>query len=69
MAGHGRVARIFEDDKGTVKMTNREKYRFDDFTLSNYHRMLELALARGFQFIGYVDEFIQDRKNILCHHL
>lgn len=51
-----------------MKMTNREKYRFDDFTLSNYRRMLELALTQGFQFIGYTDDFVLDRKDVLWRH-
>lgn len=34
-------------------MTNREKYRFDDFTLSNYDRLLEIALKNGYSFSDY----------------
>lgn len=34
-------------------MTNREKYRFDDFTLSNYDRLLGIALKNGYKFSDY----------------
>lgn len=34
-------------------MTNREKYKFDDFTLSNYSRLLDLALEQSFVFSDY----------------
>lgn len=34
-------------------MTNREKYRFDDFTLSNYERLLNIALKNGYAFSNY----------------
>ena len=34
-------------------MTNRDKYRFDDFTLSNYDRLLDLALKNGYTFSDY----------------
>lgn len=34
-------------------MTNREKYRFEDFTLSNYSRLLDIAIENGFVFSDY----------------
>lgn len=34
-------------------MTNRDKYRFDDFTLSNYDRLLDIALKNGYTFSDY----------------
>jgi len=34
-------------------MTNREKYRFDDFTMSNYDRLLDIALKNGYMFSDY----------------
>lgn len=49
-------------------MTNREKFRFDDFTLDNYKRLVALALERGYQFISYTDSFIPERKDILWRH-
>lgn len=49
-------------------MTNKEKYRFDDFTLDNYRRLIELAKGKGFNFISYTDEFLQERKDILWRH-
>lgn len=49
-------------------MTNREKYRFDDFTLANYERLVDLALKKGFQFISYTEGFVKARKDILWRH-
>lgn len=49
-------------------MTNREKYNFDDFTLDNYRRLIKLALSKGFHFISYTDEFVEERKDILWRH-
>lgn len=34
-------------------MTNREKYRFDDFTMSNYDRLLDIAQKNGYTFSDY----------------
>lgn len=49
-------------------MTNREKYHFDDFTLANYKRLIELAKEKGFQFILHKDEFVPGRKDIIWRH-
>lgn len=49
-------------------MTNREKYHFDDFTLVNYKRLIELAKEKGFQFILHKDEFVPERKDIIWRH-
>ncbi len=49
-------------------MTNREKYQFDDFTLDNYKRLIELAKEKGFQFILHKDEFVPERKDIIWRH-
>ena len=49
-------------------MINREKYKFDDFTLDNYRRLIELAKGKGFNFISYTDEFIYERKDVLWRH-
>lgn len=49
-------------------MTNREKYRFDDFTLKNYQRLIKLAKEKGFQFILHKDEFVPERKDIIWRH-
>ena len=49
-------------------MTNREKYKFDDFTLANYERLVELAVKNGYQFISYTNEFVEGRKDILWRH-
>lgn len=49
-------------------MTNREKYRFDDFTLENYKRLVKLAVDKNFQFISYTDSFVPERKDILWRH-
>lgn len=49
-------------------MTNREKYYFDDFTIENYRRLIELALSKGFRFISYTDDFDEGRKDVLWRH-
>lgn len=49
-------------------MTNSEKYKFSDFTLENYKHLVSLAVAKGFNFISYTDEFIPERKDILWRH-
>ena len=49
-------------------MTNREKYRFDDFTLDNYRRLIKLAKEKGFHFILHKDEFVPERKDVIWRH-
>lgn len=49
-------------------MTNREKYRFDDFTFENYRRLIQLAKEKGFQFILHRDDFVPDRKDVIWRH-
>lgn len=49
-------------------MTNREKYKFDYFTLENYSKLLELAKEHEFQFILHKDEFEPERKDIIWRH-
>lgn len=49
-------------------MTNREKYHFDDFTLANYTRLIELAKDKGFKFILHKDEFVPERKDVIWRH-
>ena len=50
------------------KMTNREKYHFDDFTLENYRRLIVLAKEKGFHFILHKDEFVPERKDVIWRH-
>lgn len=49
-------------------MTNREKYKFDDFTLANYRNLIRLAKDKGFAFILHKDEFVDNRKDIIWRH-
>ena len=49
-------------------MTNKEKYQFDYFTLKNYQRLVALAIDRGFYFISYTDDFLEERKDVLWRH-
>lgn len=49
-------------------MSNRELYKFEDFTLENYARLVKLAKDKGFEFISYTDSFIPERKDILWRH-
>lgn len=49
-------------------MTNREKYLFEDFTLANYKRLIQLAKNKGFYFILHKNEYVADRKDIIWRH-
>ncbi len=49
-------------------MTNREKYRFDDFTFDNYRRLIRYAKEKGFEFILHKDKFKAERKDIIWRH-
>lgn len=49
-------------------MTNREKYHFDDFTLANYKRLLQLAKDKGFDFILHKNAYVAERKDIIWRH-
>lgn len=49
-------------------MTNREKYKFDYFTIDNYKKQLELAIENGFQFISFTDDYQVERKEIIWRH-
>lgn len=49
-------------------MTNREKYKFEDFTLSNYRFLLQIAKEQNFQFILHKDVFTPKRKDIIWRH-
>lgn len=49
-------------------MTNRELYKFDDFTLSNYRKLIQIAKVQGFQFILHKDKYVSERKDIIWRH-
>lgn len=49
-------------------MTNREKYKFEDFTLANYRRLIEIAKDKGFEFILHKEEYVENRKDIIWRH-
>ena len=49
-------------------MSNREIYKFEDFTLENYKRLINLAKSKGFDFILHKDEFIANRKDVIWRH-
>jgi hypothetical protein len=49
-------------------MTNREKYKFDYFTLDNYQKLLELAIANQFRFISFTDNFVEEKKDVIWRH-
>lgn len=49
-------------------MTNREKYKFDYFTIDNYRKVVELAKGMGFSFILHKDDFVEERKDIIWRH-
>lgn len=49
-------------------MTNREKYLFDEFTFAKYPKHIELALSRGFEFVGFQEQYDWSRKLIIWRH-
>lgn len=49
-------------------MSNREKYRFDYFTIDNYENIVRLAKEQGFTFITHADGYIEDRKEVIWRH-
>ena len=49
-------------------MTNREKFKFDYFTIAHYAEIVKLAKDMGFQFILHRDEFVESRKDIIWRH-
>lgn len=49
-------------------MTNKEKYYFEDFTLANYRKLIQLAKEKGFQFILHKEEFVAERKDVIWRH-
>jgi len=48
-------------------MDFKEKYKFADFTLTNYRKLLTIA-KENFRFVSYTDELSADYKNILLRH-
>lgn len=51
-----------------MDITNRVKYKFDDFTLENYRRLIIIAEEQGFQFILHKDKYNPKRKDIIWRH-
>lgn len=49
-------------------MKNKDKYKFEYFTIDNYRNQLQLAIDNGFQFISFEDDFINERKDIIWRH-
>ena len=47
---------------------NRIRYRFDDFTLSNYRRLVELAKENGFEFSFFDRDYASAGKILLWRH-
>lgn len=49
-------------------MTNREKYKFDYFTIEHYAELVKLAKDQGFQFILHKDNYEEKRKDVIWRH-
>lgn len=49
-------------------MNNSEKYRFDDFTLVNYKRLLQLASHEGYDFSQYSLDNYCGKREIIWRH-
>jgi hypothetical protein len=48
--------------------SNRIRYRFDDFTLANYRRLVELARESGFTFSFFDRDYAASGKILLWRH-
>lgn len=49
-------------------ISNRLRYRFDDFTLPNYRRLVELAKESGFEFSFFNRDYASTGKVVLWRH-
>lgn len=49
-------------------MDNRKKYNFDCFTITNYEKIVQLAISKGFSFIKHNDVFKLERKDVIWRH-
>lgn len=49
-------------------MTNIDKYRFKDFTISNYKNIIQTAKRNDFQFSFYYDSYSSGTKHLLWRH-
>lgn len=49
-------------------MNKKEFYKYDYFTIENYKKQLEIAIANGFQFIHFTEPYIKNRKEIIWRH-
>jgi hypothetical protein len=49
-------------------MTNREIYKFENFTIEKYTSLVKLAINNGFDFIGYKEDYLSNSKQILWRH-
>lgn len=47
---------------------NRELYKFEDFTIENYHQLIKLAKQQDFVFSSFSDIFDHNKKHILWRH-
>ncbi|MRS03309.1 hypothetical protein EG832_08820 [bacterium] len=47
---------------------NRQKYLFDDFTLENYRKIIQVAKNNHFQFSFFHDRYNDSAKSVLWRH-
>lgn len=50
-------------------MENRIKYRFDDFTLKNYKKLLKLAISQNYDFTSFNYDKVYSNKLIWRHDI
>jgi hypothetical protein len=51
-----------------MTMDNSEKYRFADFIMQNYRKMVQAAKQQGFQFKFYNDTFSSEKRQVIWRH-
>ena len=51
-----------------IKMTNRELYNFDYFTIDHYAEIIRLTKELGYEFILHKTPFVADRRDVIWRH-
>jgi len=49
-------------------MSNKKKYRFEDFTIKNYRTILQTAKKNGYRFLFFHEPYSRDSKQVLWRH-
>jgi hypothetical protein len=49
-------------------MSNKKKYRFEDFTIKNYRTILQTAKKNEYRFLFFHEPYSRDSKQVLWRH-